>query len=105
MSMAKCNCPNCILTATTGDYMPCVGLPPISTGTPMPPCKPPKQEDNLSEYKTLKKMMAHFEEKSAYHNKSLSAFGESRYCSPLKTIDVQELKDYMLTILEKEMNL
>lgn len=32
-------------------------------------------------------------------------FGESKHCSPLKTIDVQELKDYMLTILEKEMNL
>lgn len=81
-----------------------VGLPHISTGTPMPPCKPPKQE-NLSEYKALKKMLDYFDEKNDHHNKSLSDFGESKHCSPFKTIDVQELKDHMLTILEKEMNL
>ena len=80
------------------------GLPPVRTPPPMPPCKPPKQ-DNLAEYKTLKEMMAYFEEKNALNNKSLAAFGESRYCRPLETINVQELKDYMLTILEKEMNL
>lgn len=84
--------------------MPCLELPPIPTGTPMPPCKPHKQ-DNLGEYKTLKKMLEHFKEKNDQRNTSLAAFGESRYCRPLETINVQELKDYMLTILEKEMNL
>lgn len=81
-----------------------MSLPPSSTGTPMPSCKPPKQE-NLDEYKALKKMLEHFKEKNDYHNKSLADFGERKHCSPLKTIDVQELKDYMLIILEKEMNL
>lgn len=102
--MSKCGCRNCILTVKCGGYMPCIGLPP-STKVPMPPCKPPKQECNLSEYKTLKKMLEYFKEKNDLNNRSLVAFGESRYCSPLKAIDVQELKDYMLTILEKEMNL
>lgn len=76
----------------------------MRTPPPMPPCKPPKQE-GLSEYKALKKMLEHFKEKKDYHNKSLADFGERKHCSPLKTIDVQELKEYMLTILEKEMNL
>lgn len=81
------------------------GLPPVRTLPPRPPCKPPKQ-DNFSEYKTLKKMLEHFKEKNDLNNKSLAAFGEGyRYIRPLETIDVQELKDYMLTILEKEMNL
>ena len=81
-----------------------MGLPPSSIGAPMPPCKPPKQ-GNLEEYKTLKKMLAYFKERNDQRNTSLAAFGESRYCRPLETINVQELKDYMLTILEKEMNL
>ena len=79
-------------------------LPPTSTSTPMPTCKPPKQE-GVSEYKALKKMLEYFKEKNKFNNISLADFGESKHCSPLKTIDVQELKDYMLTILEKEMNL
>ena len=104
MKKDKCGCRNCRLTDNCGGYMPCLGLPPSSTGTPMPPCKPPKQE-GLSEYKALKKMLEHFKEKNDYHNKSLADFGERKHCSPLTTINVQELKDYMLTILEKEMNL
>ena len=84
--------------------MPCPGLPPSSTGTPMPPCKPPKQE-NLGEYKTLKKMLEYFEEKNDQRNKGLADFGERSHCRPLETINVQELKDYTLTILEKEINL
>ena len=84
--------------------MPCLELPPIPTGTPMPPCKPPKQE-TIGEYKTLKKMLEHFKERNDQRNKSLADNGERKHCSSLKTIDVQELKDYMLTILEKEINL
>ena len=80
------------------------GLPSMRAPAPMSPCKPPKQE-GLSEYKALKKMLEHFKEKKDYHNKSLADFGERKHCSPLTTINVQELKDYMLTILEKEMNL
>ena len=76
----------------------------MRTPPPMPPCKPPKQE-GISEYKALKKMLEHFKERNDNTNKSLASSGESEHCSPLKTIDVQELKDYMLTILEKEMNL
>ena len=102
--MTKCNCPNCTLTSTTGGYMPCLGLPPISTGTLCRHVNLPKQ-DNLGEYKTLKKMLAYFKERNDQRNTSLAAFGESRYCRPLETINVQELKDYMLTILEKEINL
>lgn len=103
--MSKCDCTNCNFKSLSGIKLPCMKglLPPSSTGTPMPPCKPPKQE-NLGEYKALKKMLEHFKEK----NDNLSNRGhdgEEAYCSIMKTIDVQELKDYMLTILEKEMNL
>lgn len=69
---------------------------------PMPECKPPKQ-DGLSEYKALKRMLDYFQQKNDITNRNLADFGERVHCSPLKTIDVQELKDYMITILEKEL--
>ena len=51
------------------------GLPPMRAPAPMPPCKPHKQE-NLGEYKALKKMLEHFKEKNDLNNKSLADFGE-----------------------------
>ena len=63
------------------------------------------KEEPLGEYKSLKKMLEHFKERNTCQNESLSDFREWGRCSQLKTIDVQELKDYMITILEKEMNL
>ena len=104
--MNKCDCSNCNFKSAVGIVCPCMKdvLPLSSTGIPMPPCKSPKQEP-LGEYKALKKMLEHFKERNNQRNESLADNGERKHCSPLKTIDVQELKDYMITILEKEMNL
>lgn len=52
--------------------MPCLAT---LTSTPMPLCKPPKQEP-LGEYKALKKMLEHFNERNTCQNESLSDFRE-----------------------------
>ncbi len=72
---------------------------------PMPRCKPPKKEANMTEYKALKKMLIHFKEEHDKSNRALQESGDSLYCSPFGTISVSELKDYMIKVLEEELNL
>lgn len=89
MNMSKCGCNNCMAMARSEGFMPCIKQ-----------IDPPKQEP-LGEYKALKKMLEHFQQRNACQNESLSDFREWGRCTPLKTIDVQELKDYMIAVLEK----
>lgn len=61
---------------------------------------------NLEEYKTLKQMLDYFKERNDRRNASVMSLREGhKYIRPLETIKVQELKDYMLNILEKGMDL
>ena len=71
----------------------------------MPLVKPPKKEANLTEYKALKKMLTYFKEEHDKSNQSLQENGDSAYCSPFDAISVSELKDYMLNVLEEELDL
>ncbi len=72
---------------------------------PMPRCKPAKKENNMAEYKALKKMLIHFKEEHDKSNQALQESGDSAYCSPFDTISVSELKDYIIKVLEEELKL
>jgi len=71
----------------------------------MPLGKPPKKEVNMTEYKSLKKMLTYFKEEHAKSNQALQESGDSAHCSPFDAISVSELKDYMLNVLEEELDL
>lgn len=109
--MSNCMCTNCIRTRNDGGWSPCKnykpcgeGLPPVSVNTSIPECKPAKK-DTLSEYAVLKKMLSHFKEEHAKSNQALQESGDSRYCTSFDAISVSELKDYMIKVLEEELDL
>ncbi len=81
-------------------------LPKMNVTTTMPECKPPKKESpSLSEYTALKKVLSHFKEEHAKSNQALQENGDSVYCTPFEVIPVSGLKDYMIKVLEEELNL
>lgn len=110
--MDNCMCKNCIRTRNEGGWSPCMNYkpcgevsPPTDVGTPMPKCKPPKKEINMAEYKSLKKMLTYFKEEHDKSNQALRESGDSAHCSPFDAISVSELKDYMINVLEEELDL
>ena len=111
--MNNCMCINCIRTRRNyGGWYPCENykpcgeevLPPVNLNTPMPKCKTPKKE-TLSEYAVLKKMLSHFKEEHSKSNQALQESGDSMYCTSFDAISVSELKDYMIKVLEEELDL